>query len=253
MARTRRLVLMLLVPLLLGLTPLAAAVAATLPAGMPLTRSFTEQLLSAALTTEGAGEALDLRLEQPQLPLANQSAEATEVAVEALHYEAGSGRFSAVLVGTVGDQIRFRLPAEGRAQPLIELPVLTRPIAAGEVITDADVDWITAAPNRVRASSVTAAARLVGAEARRPLQPGRVLSEHDLQAPRLVLRGRTVQLTYAKPGLRLSALGIAQTDGALGDLVRVVNLDSRRQLQGVVIGPDRVALGDTSQALAGAQ
>ena len=100
---------------------------------------------------------------------------------------------------------------------------------------------------------MTAAAQLVGAEARRPLQAGRVVSERDLQAPRLVLRGQTVRLTYAKPGLRLSALGIAQTDGALGDLVRVVNLDSRRQLQGVVVGPDQVALGGNGQTSADAR
>ena len=99
---------------------------------------------------------------------------------------------------------------------------------------------------------MTAAAQLVGAEARRPLPAGRVLSERDLQAPRLVLRGRTVQLTYARPGLRLSVQGVAQSDGALGDLVRVVNLDSRRQLQGVVVGPDQVALGGNGQASADA-
>jgi flagellar basal body P-ring formation protein FlgA len=240
-----------LLVLLLGLAGQAAAGtgagAATLPAGAPLTQSFTEELLSAALAAEGAGGALDLRLEQPRLPLANQSAEATEITVEALRYAPGSGRFSALLVGTVGDQIRFRLPAEGRVQELIELPVLARPVAAGEVITAADLDWITAAPNRLRPTSVTAAEQVIGSEARRPLQPGRVLSERDLQAPRLVLRGHTVQLVYAKPGLQLRALGIAQADGALGDLVRVVNLDSRRQLQGVVVGPDRVALGGTGQ------
>ncbi len=240
-----------LLVLLLGLAGLASAGtgagAATLPAGAPLTQSFALELLSAALTAEGAGEALDLRLEQPRLPLANQSAQATEIAVEALRYEAGSGRFSALLVGTVGDQIRFRLPAAGRAQELIELPVLARPVAAGEVITAADVDWITAVPDRRRPSSITAAAQMIGSEARRPLQPGRVLSERDLQAPRLVLRGHTVQLIYARPGLTLSALGLAQADGALGDLVRVVNLDSRSQIEGVVVGPDRIALGGTGE------
>jgi flagella basal body P-ring formation protein FlgA len=240
--------------LLLGLAGHAAAPAdaraATLPAGMPLTRSFTEELLSTALTADGAGEALELRLEQPRLPLANQSTQATEIGVEALNYDRDSGRFSALLVGTVGDQIRFRLPAEGRARELIQLPVLSRPIDAGEVITAADVDWITAPPNRLRPTSVTAVEQLVGAEARRPLQPGRVLSERDLQAPRLVLRGHSVQLVYNRPGLKLSALGIAQADGALGDLVRVVNLDSRRQLEGVVIGPDRIALGGAPQPAA---
>jgi flagellar basal body P-ring formation protein FlgA len=239
--------------LVLGLAGPAAAGngGLTLPAGAPLTLSLTEELLSAALIAAGAGEALDLRLEQPRLPLANQSAEATEIAVEALRYEPESGRFSALLVGAVGGQVRFRLPAEGRAQELISLPVLVRPVAAGEVIAAADVDWMTATAGRLRPNSVTAATQLIGAEARRPLQPGRMLSVGDLQAPRLVLRGRAVQLIYARPGLKLSALGLAQTDGALGDLVRVVNADSRRQLQGVVIGPDRVAFGGADLPPAG--
>jgi flagella basal body P-ring formation protein FlgA len=241
----------LLALLLLGLAGEAAAPtgvrATTLPGGMPLTRSFTEELLSAALTAGGAGEALEVHLEQPHLPLANQSTEATDIAVEGLSYDRESGRFSALLVGTIGNKIRFRLPAAGRAVELIQLPVLSRPVAAGEVITKADVDWITASPARLRPASVTAADQLIGAEARRPLQPGRVLSERDLQAPRLVLRGHTVQLVYTRPGLKLSALGIAQADGALGDLVRVVNLDSRRQIEGVVVGPDRVALGGSGQ------
>jgi flagellar basal body P-ring formation protein FlgA len=231
--------------LLLGFAGPAAT--ATLPPGAPLTSSFARDLLSASLAAQGAGAALEVRIDQPRLPLANQSAQATEIAVEGLRYDRDSGRFSALLVGTVDDQTRFRLPAEGRARELIELPVLARPVAAGEIITAADIDWITAAPDRIRPASVTAADRLIGAEARRPLQPGRALSERDLQPARLVLRGRAVQLIYDRPGLRLSALGIAQADGALGDLVRVVNADSRRPVEGVVVGPGRVELDSAGQ------
>jgi flagellar basal body P-ring formation protein FlgA len=169
------------------------AAAATLPPGAPLTTSFAQDLLSASLAAQGAGEALEVRIDQPRLPLANQSAQATEIAVEGLRYDRDSGRFSALLVGTVDDQTRFRLAAEGRARELIELPVLARAIAAGEIITAADIDWITTAPDRIRPASVTAADQLIGAQARRPLQPGRALSERDLQPARLVLRGRTVQ------------------------------------------------------------
>jgi flagella basal body P-ring formation protein FlgA len=78
-----------------------------------------------------------------------------------------------------------------------------------------------------------------------------VLSARDLQPPRLVRRGRAVELIYARPGLQLRALGIAQADGALGELVRVVNPDSQQQLQGVVIGPDQVALGGSAPAADG--
>jgi flagellar basal body P-ring formation protein FlgA len=215
---------------------------------VPLTAGFARDLLGAALAAEAPGEAFELRLELPRLPLANQSPLATEIAVEELRYDAGSGRFSALLVGTVGAEIRFRLPAQGRAQGLIELPVLARSVAAGERIAAADLDWIRVAPDRLRPTSLTDAGQLVGSEARRALQPGRVLSERDLQPSRLVVRGRPVQLVYTRPGLQLRALGVAQADGALGEVVRVVNLDSRQQLQGVVVGPDQVALGGAGLA-----
>jgi flagellar basal body P-ring formation protein FlgA len=228
--------------LLLG-TPGGAGWAATLPAGMPLTSDFAHELLGVALAGAGEGEAFEVRLDQPRLPLANQSGRATEIVVEELRYEADSGRFSALLVGTVGDQVRFRLPALGRAHGLVELPVLARRLAAGEQIAAADLDWIAVPPSRLSPTTLTEARQLIGSEARRPLVAGRVLSARDLQPARLVQRGRPVELTYARPGLQLRALGVAQADGALGELVQVINPDSQQRLQGVVVGPDRVALG----------
>jgi flagella basal body P-ring formation protein FlgA len=59
----------------------------------------------------------------------------------------------------------------------------------------------------------------------------------------VVRSGRLVRLIYVRPGLRLTALGTAQDDGALGQLVRVVNADSRQQLQGTASGPDEVTVG----------
>lgn len=235
--------------LLLALVLLAApARAATLPAGVPLTRDLVHEMLGAALAAAGEDAAFDVRLDQPRLPLANHSGFATEIAVEALRYEADSGRFSAQLVGTIDDQVRFRLPASGRAHGLLELPVLARRIAPGEQIGAADVDWMMVSSGRLRATSLTEARQLIGSEARRPLLPGRVLSARDVQPPRLVQRGRAVELIYARPGLQLRALGVAQGDGALGELVQVVNPDSQQRLQGLVVGPDRVALGGTLPA-----
>jgi flagellar basal body P-ring formation protein FlgA len=247
-----RAVLTLLLALLLLAGPGRAGAAATLPAGIPLTRELVRELLDAALVATGAGEAFELRVDQPRLPLANQSGRATEIAVEGLRYDAASGRFSALLVGTTGAEMRFRLPTQGRAHGLVELPVLARRLAPGERIAAADLDWIMVAPGRLRPTSLTEARELIGSEARRPLLPGRVLSARDVQPPRLVQRGRAVELIYARPGLRLRAIGVAQADGALGELVPVVNPDSLQRLQGLVVGPDQVALGGTLPAPTGA-
>jgi flagella basal body P-ring formation protein FlgA len=228
----------------------AGAEAALLPPGVPLTAGFTEELIGAALQANGAGEQFELVLEQPRLPLANQASVATEVTVEALRYEATSGRFDALLVGMVGGQTRFRLPARGRARALIALPVLARPLAEGERVGAEDVAWIRVLPARIPPGSLTAPEQIVGAEARRNLEPRRALSERDLGPPRLVVRGQSVRLVYRQPGLRLTALGVAQADGALGERVRVVNLDSRRQLEGVVSAAGEVALGPTGASVA---
>jgi flagella basal body P-ring formation protein FlgA len=73
-----------------------------------------------------------------------------------------------------------------------------------------------------------------------------VLTPRDLGPPHMVRRGHPVELIYARPGLRITALGVAQEDGTLGDLVRVINAESRRQLQGVVSGPGEVSFSVTA-------
>ena len=117
-------------------------------------------------------------------------------------------------------QIRFRLPALGPRAGAGRAAGAGAPVAAGERIARgrSRLDQ-RSRRSRLRPTSVTEAApadRQRGAPRRS--QPGRVLSERDLQPPRLVTRGRAVQLVYARPGLQLRALGIAQADGALGEL-----------------------------------
>ncbi len=226
------------------------AFAASLPAGAPLTRDLVADLLHRALRQQAPEQPLQLTIAQPALPMANQAAAATEIVVEAVDYDATHGRFTAVLVGTVDGRPRFRLRTHGRALALVELPVLPRALAPGERVGAADLDWLTVRPNQLRPTSLTTAEQLIGTEARRSLSPGRILTARDLGPPRLVRRGRPVQVVYARPGLQLSAFGMAQDDGTLGEAVRVINPDNRRQLQGVVTGPDEITIQGASLALA---
>jgi flagella basal body P-ring formation protein FlgA len=99
-------------------------------------------------------------------------------------------------------------------------------------------------------AGLTEPAEIVGAQARRRLAPHRVLTERDLGPPLLVRRGRPVELIYVQAGLHVTALGVAQEDGTLGAVVRVINAASRRQLDGVVSGPDEVAFGSAAAARA---
>jgi flagella basal body P-ring formation protein FlgA len=231
--------LALLCLLLLGVA--APAGAALLPAGAPLTPGFAEALVRAALPADSA---FQITIDQPALPLGNDATLATEVVLAQFH----AGRFSGALVGTLDGRHRFHLPIAGRAQAVLRVPALRRAVAPDEMIGEADLTWVEVAPASLPPASITEAAQIVGSQARRRLGAGRVLTERDLGPPYLVRRGHPVELIYARRGLHVTALGVAQEDGALGDPVRVINAASRRQLQGVVSGPDEVAFRRMSAA-----
>jgi flagella basal body P-ring formation protein FlgA len=237
----RRLVLFSL--LLLGLP--APAGAALLPPGAPLTAGFAEALVRAALPADSA---FQITIDQPALPLGNDATLATEVVLAQFHHDPIAERFSGALVGTLEGRDRFHLPIAGRAQVVLRVPALRRAVAPDELIGEADLIWVEVAPASLPPASITEEAQIVGSQARRRLGTGRVLTERDLGPPYLVRRGHPVELIYAGRGLYVTALGVAQEDGALGDPVRVTNAASRRQLQGVVSGPDEVAFRPMSAA-----
>ena len=204
-------------------------------------------LLGLAAPAGAAGE-FQIVVDQPALPLGNAATLATEVTLEQFQYDPAAGRFHGGLVGTFEGRERFRLPIFGRAQPVLRVPALRRPVAPDKVITADDLTWVHVWHARVPPTGLTEPAEIIGAQARRRLAAQRMLTERDLGPPLLVRRGRPVELIYARPGLYVTALGVAQEDGALGDLVRVMNAQSRRQLRGIVSGPDEVAFGSAAAA-----
>jgi flagella basal body P-ring formation protein FlgA len=90
----------------------------------------------------------------------------------------------------------------------------------------------------------------VGLAARAALQPGRPLRVADLMRPELVQRNETVTLLYEVPGITLTVRGKAIEGGAEGDVISVLNEQSKRTVQGVVAGPGRVIISTGSPRLA---
>lgn len=135
----------------------------------------------------------------------------------------------------------------GRADPVIDVPVLARPLARGEVIEAGDVEWVRMRSDRIRTDAITVETALIGQEARRALRAGEALRGYDLREPAAVTRGETVALVFQSGPLTLTARARALENAALGQTARFVNLQSNRTVEGVVDGPGRVRVtGATS-------
>jgi len=88
--------------------------------------------------------------------------------------------------------------------------------------------------------------RAVGMQARRQLRAGQALRVADLSKPDLVTRDQNVTLIYETAGLYLTIRGKAMDNGTEGDVVSVMNLQSKRPVAGVVSGRGEVTISVAS-------
>jgi flagella basal body P-ring formation protein FlgA len=128
----------------------------------------------------------------------------------------------------------------GTATATVDALAVDHPIERGQVIKASDVAVLRR--SKTDSAVVTDMNAVVGFAARHALQPNQPLNAADLMKPELVQRNDTVTIVYQAPGVTLTLRGQAQEAGALGDTINVLNSESKRNLQGVVSGPDRVSV-----------
>jgi flagellar basal body P-ring formation protein FlgA len=170
--------------------------------------------------------------------------------VSRINYDPRSGRFDAMLEIPTGAANRGILRLSGRAAATAEVVTLLRPVDRNAVIREADVQIERRPRAEVSRDLVTDREQAIGFAARANLQAGRPLRAADLMKPELVQRNETVTLVYEVPGIVLTVRGKAVEGGAEGDVISVLNEQSKRTVQGVVVGPGRVVVSTGSGRLA---
>jgi flagellar basal body P-ring formation protein FlgA len=173
-----------------------------------------------------------------------------EPRVNRLNYDARSGRFDATLEIPTGGTGRGNLRLSGRAAAMIEVVTLLRPLERGALIKSADVTVERRPRAEIGRDIVSGSEQAVGLAARAALQAGRPLRVTDLMKPELVQRNETVTLLYEVPGIVLTVRGKAIEGGAEGDVISVLNEQSKRTVQGVVVGAGRVVISTSTPRLA---
>lgn len=162
-------------------------------------------------------------------------------------HDARTGRFDVVfgIRGSSRSERSGGFRAGGTANELVEFLTPTRAIARGEVIRSSDLVADRKPRNEIAylpPDAVTALPQAVGMAARRPLSPERLFRVADLMKPELVERNASVLITFELPGMSLTMRGKALEAGAEGDVIQIENLQSRKKLQAVVTGLNRVAI-----------
>src|SRR5262249_13961339 len=157
------------------------------------------------------------------------------VAIQQLAIDSNSGRFSATIVAPAQGPVAARVTVYGESFTTIELPVLARRGAPGEIIMADDIAWIDVRSDRVGANVVSDQAQIVGKMPRRPIRANEPIRTNDLQVPIAIKKGTVVSVVYSTGAMTLTIQGRAMEDGPLGGPVRVMNTKSNRVIDAVVV------------------
>jgi len=90
----------------------------------------------------------------------------------------------------------------------------------------------------------------VGLSARRAMASGQMLRQADLMKPELVQRNEVVTLIFEMPGIMLTSRGKALESGTEGDVISIVNAQSKRTVQGTVTGAGTVTVASRTPQFA---
>jgi flagella basal body P-ring formation protein FlgA len=174
-----------------------------------------------------------------------------ELAVTHLTYEPRTTRFD-VVFELPGSAVARRLPLHftGSLSETFEAVVPTHEIAQGQVLKVSDL----AVERRPKAGSsstvLTTIEQAQGLSAKHSLKAGQIVHQTDVAKPELVGRGETVTILFQVPGITLTIIGKAVEPGALGDVISVINVQSKHTLQATVIGAGRVSVSGSTARLA---
>ncbi len=209
--------------------------------GKLLRREAVTEALLAALARVGAPAEAELDLPGFETPLVPTEATPT-VTVEQVDYQGATGRFTAAVLisGPAMEPLRLRLP--GQLEEIAHVWVPAHRLSAGTVLRAGDLVALTVRASALRGEVVRERAQAVGMAVHHAAAAGVPLPLAELQRPVLVAKGERVAMELRMPGLTVVAQGTALDGGALGERVQVLNPTSHMQVEGEVVGPDRVAV-----------
>ncbi len=155
----------------------------------------------------------------------------------------GWGSVSLALVVRVNGVVEKNLSVRLVVEAQTEMVVATRQILAGTVLSAGELaiqkqDIALSAGHHIQR-----VADAVGKKSRTTIRAGHPVRNDQLVSVPVIISGQLVTIVLERPGLRLTVAGRAKSSGGVGDLIRVENLASRRELPARVVDSSTVEVG----------
>ena len=153
-------------------------------------------------------------------------------------------RFALSVIRRDGATTRFERIGSAEAEVFVNADV-TRTTAAvrrGEPLSAARIESVRQSLVNRPLRRLPAVAELLSATALRDIAPGETIAPGMVLVPPAIRTGQHVTAVSRLGGVEVSATLMASESGVSGDIIRMVNPDSRRALRARILSPSRVEI-----------
>ncbi len=209
-----------------------------------LKRHQLENLIRTNFFKRDAGlteASLDIKfIQAPETILADPKVH-DPVRIDRIDWSRDNGYFT--VYGTIAvEHGTKQLIVTGTAVEMIEVLALSQPLKRGDIIREDDLTTIRLPKTKVMTAALQDGTDIIGKAARIHLRSNQPISKKDFERPMLIGRGDKVTVTYEVGSMKLTSRAKALTDGAKGDVIDVMNLQSRRIVPATVSSRGQVTV-----------
>jgi flagellar basal body P-ring formation protein FlgA len=206
-----------------------------------IARADMASAISKALAARGLSSDLDVVLDDNHGPRMVDAARLDGIKIMSLNRDPVTGRFEAKLA--LADSEATELwTVTGAVLESREIAVLVNDVERGEAIKAKDLTLVRRPASQIGHDVIGSMNDLIGMVPRRALRAGEPLRSAEMAKPILVEKNQLVSVTYASKGLALTMRGRAQSNGTMGETIRIQNTQSKRIVEGVVSGQGQVII-----------
>lgn len=149
----------------------------------------------------------------------------------AANYEDGTGTMN-----------HWSLYITAEVQAFSDILITNQSIGRGQVISKSMIRFHRQQLNQITSGFIQQPEQVVGYVSKRFLSAGQIITQGVLAAPLLVTKGQEIVLSAKAGSVKVKTIGVAQSDGVLGQYISVLNKSTRQTVKAKIISAGQVSI-----------
>ncbi len=228
---------------LFGLTVLIGLLAFNAQAEYRLSKTEIAEEVKKEFTEQGM-ENVDLDIFGGKTEYYFEKADDAKIMLSNFKIDEEQGRFSSDAEIFAGGEQVAKTKLVGRYYQMVKVWVPAKDIAKDKLIDEDDLQETTVRASRLKGGAYSAKEDIIGKQAAKFLKSGKLIEKNDLQAEIIVKKGQAVTAVYTKKGLQITSKMQALDNAAQGQAVKLLNLNSKKEIIGVAKAAGLVEIGN---------